>query len=189
MRLSSPFVQRPPALRRQLCRVAGAPRNPNNPCLTSGPTFVTLRPWKRTLSASASDSGPTRRRAKSDFLSVKAISYQSATSTLDFFAGVAVASLGYSHPPLRVHRGGEAPAELTCAESLSASSHHPGWFSAVIDAFRRNIADHSARVGNLAEAELCIHLLSMAYASQAHGARPQRLPAPLAAGTQAAPPS
>ena len=33
-----------------------------SPCLTFGPTFVTLRPWKRTLSAS--DSGP------------KAISYQ-----------------------------------------------------------------------------------------------------------------
>jgi hypothetical protein len=40
-----------------------------SPCLTSGPTFVTLRPWKRTLSAS--DSGPTPRRAKSDFLSVE----------------------------------------------------------------------------------------------------------------------
>ena len=39
-----------------------------SPCLTSGPTFVTLRPWKRTLSAS--NSGPTPRRAKSDFLSV-----------------------------------------------------------------------------------------------------------------------
>jgi hypothetical protein len=34
--------------------------------LTSEPTFVTLRPWKRTLSAS--DSGPTPRRAKSDFV-------------------------------------------------------------------------------------------------------------------------
>jgi hypothetical protein len=40
-----------------------------SPCLTSGPTFVTLRLWKRTLSAS--DSGPTPRRAKSDFLSVE----------------------------------------------------------------------------------------------------------------------
>ena len=39
-----------------------------SPCLTSGPTLVTLRPWKRTLSAS--DSRPTARRAKSDFLSV-----------------------------------------------------------------------------------------------------------------------
>ena len=36
--------------------------------LTSGTAFVTLRPWKRTLSAS--HSGPTPRRAKSDFLSV-----------------------------------------------------------------------------------------------------------------------
>ena len=51
---SRPLLQRPPARGR--------------PCLTSGPTFVTLRPWKRTLSAS--DSGPTPRRAKSDFLSV-----------------------------------------------------------------------------------------------------------------------
>jgi hypothetical protein len=36
------------------------------PCLTSGLTFVTLRPWKRTLSAC--DSRPTPRTAKSDFL-------------------------------------------------------------------------------------------------------------------------
>ena len=39
-------------------------------CLTSAPIFVTLRPLKRTLSAS--DSRPTLRRAKSDFLSVYA---------------------------------------------------------------------------------------------------------------------
>lgn len=55
---SRTLVQRPPALGR--------------PCLTFGPTFVTLRrPWKRTLSAS--DSGPTPKRAKSDFLSVSAV--------------------------------------------------------------------------------------------------------------------
>jgi len=42
------------------------PATRKSPCLTSGPTFVTLRPWKRTLSAS--DSGPTPRRAKSNFL-------------------------------------------------------------------------------------------------------------------------
>ena len=47
----------------------GAPATRQSPCLTSGPTFVTLRPWKCTLSAS--DSGPTPRRAKSDFLSVQ----------------------------------------------------------------------------------------------------------------------
>ena len=57
-----------PALRRQLFRVGARPATRKSPCLTSGPTFVTLSPWKRTLSAS--DSGPTPRRAKSDFLSV-----------------------------------------------------------------------------------------------------------------------
>jgi hypothetical protein len=50
-------------------RIAWArPAIRNSPCLTSGPTFVTLRPWKRTLSAS--HSGQTPRRGKSDFLSV-----------------------------------------------------------------------------------------------------------------------
>jgi hypothetical protein len=46
----------------------GLPARPStgkSPRLTSGPTFVTLRLWKRTLSAS--DSGPTPLRAKSDF--------------------------------------------------------------------------------------------------------------------------
>ena len=46
------------ALLRALCGI--------RPCLTSGPTFVTLRPWKRTLSAC--DSRSTPRTAKSDFL-------------------------------------------------------------------------------------------------------------------------
>jgi hypothetical protein len=50
----------------RVCCIASA-----SPCLTSGPTFVTLRPWKRTLSAS--DSGPNARRAKSDFLLVSVI--------------------------------------------------------------------------------------------------------------------
>ena len=62
----------PPAAAFSGCKRAPATRK--GPCLTSGPTFVTLRPWKRTLSAS--DSGPTPRRAKSDFPISKAISYQ-----------------------------------------------------------------------------------------------------------------
>jgi hypothetical protein len=49
--------------------VRARPATRKSPCLTSGPTFVTLRPCKRTLSAS--DSGPTPRRATSDFLSVQ----------------------------------------------------------------------------------------------------------------------
>ena len=53
-----------------LFRVAGAPRNPKKPVFHfPGPLFVTLHSWKRMLSAS--DSGPTPRRAKSDFLSVQ----------------------------------------------------------------------------------------------------------------------
>ena len=48
------------------CRRVPATRK--SPCLTSGPLLVTLRPWKRTLSAS--DSRPTPQRAESDILSV-----------------------------------------------------------------------------------------------------------------------
>ena len=54
----------------RLSTPCSAAPSPPGPCLTSRPTFVTLRPWKRTLSAS--DFGPTPRRAKSDFLSVTA---------------------------------------------------------------------------------------------------------------------
>jgi len=65
-----------------------------------------------------------------------------------------------------------------CSQSLSAGSHHPEWFGAVIDAFRREITDPSVRGENLAEAEQCVQLLSLAYASHANSARDERLPAP-----------
>jgi hypothetical protein len=42
--------------------------NHKKPVFDFRSTFVTLRPWKRTLAAS--DAGPTPQRAKSDFLSV-----------------------------------------------------------------------------------------------------------------------
>ncbi len=64
---------------------------------------------------------------------------------------------------------------FVCAESLSAGSHHPEWFGAVIDAFRREIAEPGARGGNFAEAEQCVRLLAGAYASHADGGRPQAL--------------
>ena len=51
------------------------------PCLTSGPPFVTLRTWKRTLSASAY--WPTPRRAKSDFPSVS-LSVDQSSKTAPF---------------------------------------------------------------------------------------------------------
>ena len=44
------------------------PRNPRNPCLTPGPTFVTLRPWKRTFRLQTPGQRPE---------GPKAISYQS----------------------------------------------------------------------------------------------------------------
>ena len=34
-----------PGLRRQFFGLRARPTNPKSPCLTSGPTFVTLRPW------------------------------------------------------------------------------------------------------------------------------------------------
>ena len=43
----------------------GPQRSGSNPCLTSGPTLVTLRPWNRTLSAS--DSGPTPQDCQNRF--------------------------------------------------------------------------------------------------------------------------
>jgi predicted dehydrogenase len=65
---------------------------------------------------------------------------------------------------------------FTCSQSLSASSHHPDWFAAVIDAFHREITEPAARGENLAEAEQCVLLLSLAYASHAHAARVEPVP-------------
>ncbi|MBI4514674.1 MAG: Gfo/Idh/MocA family oxidoreductase [Deltaproteobacteria bacterium] len=75
-----------------------------------------------------------------------------------------------------LHRRGRQES-FTCAQSLSAGSHHPEWFAAVIDAFHREITDPAVRGENLAEAEQCVQLLSLAYASHADDARTQPLPA------------
>jgi len=64
---------------------------------------------------------------------------------------------------------------IGCAESLSDGSHHPGWFGAVIEAFRREIDEPGARGANFAEAEQCLRLLAGAYASGADGGRPHVL--------------
>lgn len=61
-------------------------------------------------------------------------------------------------------------------ESLSAGSHHPDWFGAVIDEFVREIDDEAERGKNLAEAECCLMLLRLAYASSANNARPLPVP-------------
>jgi predicted dehydrogenase len=74
-----------------------------------------------------------------------------------------------------VRRAGRTESFI-CAESLSASSHHPEWFGGVIDAFRREILEPAVRGENLAQAEQCVQLLSMAYSRQADGAPPPPRP-------------
>ena len=63
------------------------------------------------------------------------------------------------------------------ATALSAGSHHPEWFAGVIDSFCRELDDPAARGANQAEAEQCLLLLSLAYASGAQGARTLDVPA------------
>ena len=61
--------------------------------------------------------------------------------------------------------------------SLSASSHHPDWFSAVIDDFVGAIDDSARRDQNLSEAESCLLLTDLAYMSGSNGGRPLAVPA------------
>lgn len=53
--------------------------------------------------------------------------------------------------------------------SLSGGSHHAEWFDAVIDAFFNAIDDPQERNANLAEAEWCLRLITLAYQSAAAG--------------------
>lgn len=77
---------------------------------------------------------------------------------------------------------GVARRDLSFGGSLSEGSHHPDWFGAVIDDFAAEIADPARRGRNLAEAECCVLLTTLAYDSGAQGGKP--LPVPLAAPTQ-----
>jgi predicted dehydrogenase len=67
--------------------------------------------------------------------------------------------------------GDGARRRLRFARSLSAGSHHPDWFAAVIDDLAAEIDDPARRGRNLAEAERCVTLLSLAYESAARGGR------------------
>ena len=62
-----------------------------------------------------------------------------------------------------------ARTRLSFAASLSEGSYHSGWFAAVIEELRREIDDPVARGRNLREAELCLTLTVLAYASGASG--------------------
>ena len=60
--------------------------------------------------------------------------------------------------------------------ALSAGSHHPEWFAGVIDAFREELDDPAVRGANQAEAECCLMMLNLAYASGAQASRPLDVP-------------
>jgi len=80
---------------------------------------------------------------------------------------------------LVVRCGGTERSE-PLAPALSAGSHHPEWFAGVIDAFARELDDPTVRGTNQAEAEWCLLLLHLAYASDACGGQTIDVP-PLAA--------
>lgn len=67
-----------------------------------------------------------------------------------------------------LRRGGERRA-LAFAGSLSAGSHHPDWFGAVLDDFVAEIEHPACRGRNLTEAERCLQLTTLAYDSSARG--------------------
>jgi len=72
--------------------------------------------------------------------------------------------------------GAEHSRRLTTA--LSAGSHHPDWFSGVINEFRQALDDPTVHGTNQAEAELCVLMLNLAYASGAQHSRTLDIPAP-----------
>lgn len=69
---------------------------------------------------------------------------------------------------LTIVRGG-ARSVRTLPESLSAGSHHPEWFPAVLDSFAAELADPAQRGRSLGQAVSCLQLLDAAYRSAAAG--------------------
>ncbi|MFN8625125.1 MAG: Gfo/Idh/MocA family oxidoreductase [Candidatus Binatia bacterium] len=66
------------------------------------------------------------------------------------------------------------PRRLNTA--LSAGSHHPEWFDGVVDSFRSELDRPDLRGTNQAEAEWCLLLLNLAYASDARNSAPLAVP-------------
>lgn len=64
-----------------------------------------------------------------------------------------------------VRGGGRSVRRLS--ESLSAGSHHPEWFPAVLDSFAAEVADPTQRGLALRQAVSCLRLLDAAYRSAA----------------------
>jgi predicted dehydrogenase len=69
---------------------------------------------------------------------------------------------------------------LRFSESLSDGSHHAAWFDAVIDELCREMDDPVVRGSNLREAETCLLVTALAYASSEAAGRWLELPASVA---------
>jgi predicted dehydrogenase len=70
----------------------------------------------------------------------------------------------------RVHIEGQRPRSSRQLQTgLSAGSHHPEWFPPVIESFFGEIDEPRRRGRSQLEAEWCLHLLTLAYASGARG--------------------
>jgi predicted dehydrogenase len=70
-----------------------------------------------------------------------------------------------------VLQGSRAHHVQRLATALSSGSHHPDWFTGVIEEFRKELDDPARRGLNQAEAELCLLMLNLAYASDAQESR------------------
>ncbi|MBI3326966.1 MAG: hypothetical protein HYZ81_09725 [Nitrospinae bacterium] len=70
-----------------------------------------------------------------------------------------------SGPKRRVRRWPYPPA-------LSEGSHHPDWFAGVASGFVAEVTDPTARGVNLAQASLCLTLLTLAQESSRRGGNP-----------------
>ena len=69
-------------------------------------------------------------------------------------------------------------------QALSQGSHHPDWFSGVIESFFDEIAGRRARGSNLAEAGLCARLVAASYESARQGGQPMPVSDTLALETK-----
>ena len=65
-----------------------------------------------------------------------------------------------------------------CPPALSEGSHHPDWFEGVTRGFVAEMTDASVRGANLAEASLCVALLTLARESSWRGGQPLPVIAP-----------
>lgn len=72
--------------------------------------------------------------------------------------------------------GKQAQRSQRLATALSAGSHHPEWFAGVVESFRQELDDPAMRGTNQAEAEWCLMMLNLAYASGAQDSRALDIP-------------